>query len=279
MMISIKIVLLFVFSFMFGSMANQNCLIYLNNPETLTKTGVLHKKTFQNNTRVRYFFHYKNGTEKRQKFVFSCKGLLNNLKKSITTHESPELVGANTAHNFMKSKEINSQVNLVSWVEPNSTISGILESDFSKGDAVMCYFGNDKNNINSSDIYQPSFNFNFNFDVDFKNKASYRLGDGIPNTVRGQYGSNINIIITPKENGILKMTFNPRGGKGLLVFNNRGKIYKTNLELPHEDYQVLLIQVEKGKNETFTFIPTGGLNFPIRIDFTLKSTINDKTVA
>jgi len=64
MMISIKIVLLFVFSFMFGSMANQSCLIYLNNPETLTKTGVLHKKTFQNNNRVRYFFHYKNGTDK-----------------------------------------------------------------------------------------------------------------------------------------------------------------------------------------------------------------------
>jgi hypothetical protein len=75
------------------------------------------------------------------------------------------------------------------------------------------------------------------------------------------------------------MTFNPRGGKGLLVFNNRGKIYMTNLELPRKDYQVLLIQVEKGKKETFTFIPTGGLNFPIQIDFTLQSTINDKTVA
>ena len=279
MMLSIKIVLLFVFSFMFGSMANQSCLIYLNNPETLTKTGVLHKKTFQNNTRVRYFFHYKNGTDKQQKFVFSCKGTVDNLKKSITTHESPELVGANTARNFLKSKEKNSQVNLVSWVEPNATISGILEGDFSKGDTVSCYFGNNDNILHSFDVYQPSYNFDFNFNVDFKNKASYRLGDGIENTVRGQYGSNVNIIIHPKETGILKMTFNPRGGKGLLVFNNRGKIYMTNLELPRKDYQVLMIQVEKGKKETFTFIPTGGLNFPIRIDFLLKSTIDDKTVA
>ena len=279
MMLSIKIVLLFVFSFMFGSMANQSCLIYLNNPETLTKTGVLHKKTFQNNTRVRYFFHYKNGTDKQQKFVFSCKGTVDNLKKSITTHESPELVGANTARNFLKSKEKNSQVNLVSWVEPNATISGILEGDFSKGDAVTCYFGNNKNILQTFDIYQPNYDFDFNFNVDFKNKASYRLGDGIENTVRGQYGSNVNIIINPKETGILKMTFNPRGGKGLLVFNNRGKIYMTNLELPRKDYQILMIQVEKGKKETFTFIPTGGLNFPIRIDFLLKSTIDDKTVA
>jgi len=279
MMISIKIVLLFVFSFMFGSMANQSCLIYLNNPETLTKTGVLHKKTFQNNTRVRYFFHYKNGTNKQQKFVFSCKGTVDNLKKSITTHESPELVGANTARNFLKSKEKNSQVNLVSWVEPDATISGILEGDFSKGDIVTCYFGNNENKLHTFDIYQPLYEFDFNFNVDFKNKASYRLGDGIDNTVRGQYGSNVNLIINPKETGILKMTFNPRGGKGLLVFNNRGKIYMTNLELPHKDYQVLMIQVEKGKKETFTFIPTGGLNFPIRIDFLLKSTINDKTVA
>ena len=279
MMISIKIVLLFVFSFMFGSMANQNCLIYLNNPETLTKTGVLHKKTFQNNTRVRYFFHYKNGTNKTQKFVFSCKGLVNNLKKSITTHESPEIVGANTARNFLKSKEKNSQVNLVSYVEPNVTISGILEGDFLKGNLVTCYFGNKETIIDSLDVYQPSYDFDFNFNVDLKNKASYRLGDGIQNTVRGQYGSDVNIIINPKESGILKMTFNPRGGKGLLVFNNRGKIYMTNLELPRKDYQVLMIQVEKGKKETFTFIPTGGLNFPIQIDFTLQSTINDKTVA
>ena len=279
MMISIKLVLLFVFSFMFGSMANQNCLIYLNNPETLTKTGVLHKKTFQNNTRVRYFFHYKNGTNKTQKFVFSCKGLVNNLKKSITTHESPEIVGANTARNFLKSKEKNSQVNLVSYVEPNVTISGILEGDFLKGNLVTCYFGNKETIIDSLDVYQPSYDFDFNFNVDLKNKASYRLGDGIQNTVRGQYGSDVNIIINPKETGILKMTFNPRGGKGLLVFNNRGKIYMTNLELPRKDYQVLMIQVEKGKKETFTFIPTGGLNFPIQIDFTLQSTINDKTVA
>jgi len=278
-MISVKLVLLFVFSFMFGSMANQSCLIYLNNPETLTKTGVLHKKTFQNNTRVRYFFHYKNGTSKPQKFVFSSKQKVNNLKKSITTHESPEMVGANTARNFLKSKESNSQIKLVSCVEPNSTISGILEGDFLKGDTVTCYFGNYENKLSTYDIYQPEYDFDFNFNLDFKNKASYRLGDGIENTVRGQYGSNVNIIITPKETGILKMTFNPRGGKGLLVFNNRGKIYMTNLELPHKDYQVLMIQVEKGRKETFTFIPTGGLNFPIKIDFSLKSIINDKTVA
>jgi len=279
MMLSIKIVLLFVFSFMFGSMANQSCLIYLNNPETLSKTGVLHKKTFQKNTRVRYFFHYKNGTDKSQKFVFSSKEKVYNLKKSITTHKSPEMVGAYTARNFLKSTEVDKKICLTSYVEPNATISGILEADFLKQDTVTCYFGNQDKIIPAYDIYQLSYNFDFNFDVDYKKKASYRLGDGINNTVRGQYGSDVNIIINPKENGILKMTFNPRGGKGLLVFNNRGKIYMTDLKLPHQDYQVLLIQVEKGKKETFTFIPTGGLNFPIKLDFSLHPKIDDKTVA
>jgi len=264
---------------MFGSMANQSCLIYLNNPETLTKTGVLHKKTFQKNTRVRYFFHYKNGTDKSQKFVFSSKEKVYNLKKSITTHKSPEMVGAYTARNFLKSTEVDKKICLTSYVEPNATISGILEADFLKQDTVTCYFGNQDKIIPAYDIYQLSYNFDFNFDVDYKKKASYRLGDGINNTVRGQYGSDVNIIINPKENGILKMTFNPRGGKGLLVFNNRGKIYMTELKLPHQDYQVLLIQVEKGKKETFTFIPTGGLNFPIKLDFSLHPEIDDKTVA
>jgi hypothetical protein len=264
---------------MFGSMANQNCLIYLNNPETLTKAGVLHKKTFQNNTHVRYFFHYKNGTDKQQKFVFSSKEKVDNLKKSITTHQSPELVGANTANNFLKSFKKNCKLNLVSYVEPNATISGILEGDFIKNDTVTLYFGNNTTKIQSYDIYQPDYDFDFKFDVDFKKKASYRLGDGIENTIRGQYGSNVNLKIYPKESGILKMTFNPRGGKGLLVFNNRGKIYMTDLKLPHQDYQVLLLQVEKGKQETFTFIPTGGLNFPIKVDFYLIQNNNDKSVA
>ena len=33
--------------------------IYLNNPETLKTTGILHKKKYSQNTNVRYFFHFK----------------------------------------------------------------------------------------------------------------------------------------------------------------------------------------------------------------------------
>ena len=278
-MISLKLVLLFVFSFLFGSMANQNCLIYLNNPETLIKPGLLHKKTFVKNIHARYFFHYKNGTDTKQKFVFASKGKVYNLKKSVNTHSSPETVGALTVKNFLKSKTSDSKINLTSYVEPNATISGIIEGDFSKEDYITCYFGHSNSYISSYEILQPSYKFCFNFDVDFKNKASYRLGDGIENTVRGQYGSDVNITITPKESGVLKMTYNPRGGKGLLVFSNRGKIYMTDLEMPHDDYLGCLIEVQKGKKETFTFIPTGGLNFPIRIDFTLISALKDKALA
>jgi hypothetical protein len=184
-----------------------------------------------------------------------------------------------TVKNFLKAETQNCKINITSNVNPEETISGILEGDFKKQDMVTCYFGDSVKTIPAYDIYQLSYDFDFNYDVDYKKKASYRLGDGINNTVRGQYGSNVNIVINPKENGILKMTFNPRGGKGLLVFNNRGKIYMTDLKLPHQDYQVLLIQVEKGKKETFTFIPTGGLNFPIRLDFSLHSKIDDKNVA
>jgi len=39
-------------------------LLYLNNPETINKSGVLHDKRYTQNTRVRYFVHYKNGTDK-----------------------------------------------------------------------------------------------------------------------------------------------------------------------------------------------------------------------
>ena len=47
--------------------------IYLNNPETLTQTGILHKKKVIKNTQIRYFFHYKNGTNKTQSFSLANK--------------------------------------------------------------------------------------------------------------------------------------------------------------------------------------------------------------
>ena len=66
------------------------------------------------------------------------------------------------------------------------------------------------------------------------------------------------------------MTFSPRGGAGLLVFSNRGKIFITKLMPAFKKYNAFMISVEKGKKETFTFIPCGGLNYPINLDFSLQ---------
>ena len=93
--------------------------------------------------------------------------------------------------------------------------------------------------------------------------------------VDGQYGSNINVQVHPKETGILKLSFSPRGGKGILVFSHRGIIHTTKLLPAKKTYEVLSVYVEKNKAETFTFIPLGGLNYPIRLDFQLKNYFTD----
>jgi hypothetical protein len=71
------------------------------------------------------------------------------------------------------------------------------------------------------------------------------------------------------KSGIMKMSFSPRGGDGLLVFSHRGKITMTKFVSVKDEEDVLNIKVEKNVPEVFTFIPIGGLNYPIRINFSL----------
>jgi hypothetical protein len=244
--------------------------VYLNNPETVTSTGILHKKTFEKNSHVRYFFHYLNGTDKSQQFSIKNKEIVTNFKKSINTDERPEFAGALTVKNFLKAETQNCKINITSNVNPEETISGILEGDFQKGDSITYKFGNNDLDLSSFDIYQSEYNFDIPINVGFDSAVQFKLGGGIENTVKGQYGSNINIVVNPKETGILKMTFSPRGGAGLLVFSNRGKIFITKLMPAFKKYDAFMISVEKGKKETFTFIPCGGLNYPINLDFSLQ---------
>ena len=252
------------------STSKPSYYIYLNNPETLTSTGILHKKTFEKNSHVRYFFHYLNGTDKSQQFSIKNKEIVTNFKKSINTDERPEFAGALTVKNFLKAETQNCKINITSNVNPEETISGILEGDFQKGDSITYKFGNNDLDLSSFDIYQSEYNFDIPINIGFDSAVQFKLGGGIENTVKGQYGSNINIVVNPKETGILKMTFSPRGGAGLLVFSNRGKIFITKLMPAFKKYDAFMISVEKGKKETFTFIPCGGLNYPINLDFSLQ---------
>jgi len=253
--------------------------LYLNNPETLTKTGIIHEKKFNKDTRVRYFLHFKNGTDKKQNFSLSSNQKVTNLKKSFNTHELPERAGALTSKNFMLAKETNSKLSMSSMLNPEDTISGIVEGVFQKNDVVKVNFGNTNNKIDSFDFYQSTYSFDRNISLELNSKLSYRLGEREESMVPGGYGSNINLIVTPKQTGIMKLSCSPRGGAGILVFSHRGIIYMTKLIPARENYNVMFLSVEKNKSETFTFIPCGGLNYPIRLDFSLQSIITEEKLA
>ena len=269
---------LLTFSF-FAVSKQPSYFLYLNNPETLTKTGIVHEKKFDKDTKVRYFLHFKNGTKQNQTFSFSTLKTVNNVKKSFNTHELPERAGALTSKNFMLAKETNSKIFVNSILEPETTISGIVEGIFQKNDRVKVQFGSTNNKIESFDFYQSTYSFDKNITLDLNSQLSYRLGEREESMVPGGYGSNINLTITPKQSGLLKLSCSPRGGAGILVFSHRGIIYMTKLIPARENYNVMFLSVEKNKSETFTFIPCGGLNYPIRLDFSLQSIIVEENLA
>ena len=269
-----KFVVAIFSAILLGSMSLQNEkteFIYLNNPETLKTTGILHQKKYSQNTNVRYFFHFKNGTKSTQKFYIKSNFVIKDLKYSYNIHRRPEFAGAKSTLDFMKSEYKNDTVNLSINLKPNETISGMMDGKIIKDDNILFQFGNEKSNIRAVDYYQTKYQHNVNLDLKQNSSTKYRLGENIPNTVKGQYGNDININIIPKESGILLFKFSPRGGEGLLVFENRGKIYKTNLKAAYNKYEVMLVYVEKDKVEKFKFIPLGGLNYPIELDFSLPN--------
>ena len=189
-----------------GSGSNISQFVYLNNPETLKTTGILHQKKYSQNTNVRYFFHYVNGTKVKQSFKIKSNYIVKNLKIAYDIHKRPEFAGSNSVMKFMNSKTDNSKVEHDISLNPKETISGIFEGLILQNDEVQFSFGSG-NKLIAKDLYQEKFDFNVDLNVDIKNNAKFRLGNPIKDTVAGQYGSNINLLINPKDDGILKLCF------------------------------------------------------------------------
>ena len=270
--VSIKAIVLLLFS-LYSS--DNNYLLYLNNPETVKTSGILHQKKYTSNSKVRYFVHYKNGTDKNQKFFMTSDKKIKNLKKSFSSHTRPEYAGAQAVKNFFTNPTVYSTLNISSTLQPEETISGIFEGDIEKDTNVICKLGNENNYINSLDVYQLDYEINKFLSLNLQQKTSLKIGEIIDGKVDGQYGSHINVKIHPKETGILKFSFSPRGGDGILVFMHRGIIHSTKLLPAKKTYDVVAVYVEKDKTETFTFIPLGGLNYPLRLDFQLSKLLAD----
>lgn len=254
--------------------SDNNYLLYLNNPETVKTSGILHQKKYTSNSKVRYFVHYKNGTEKNQKFYFKSDKKINNLKKSFSSDFRPEFAGAYAVKNFFSNPTKQGLLNIYSILEPDETISGIFEGEIQKDTSLVCKIGNDNNIINSIDVYQMDYDINKKIDMCINQKINFNIGEIIDGKVDGQYGSNINVQINPSQNGLLTLSFSPRGGDGILVFKHKGIIHKTKLLPAKKKYHVITIFVEQNKTETFTFIPIGGLNYPIRLEFEMKNKIS-----
>ena len=117
--------------------SSNSYFVYLNSPETLTKPGIIHKQNFTKNSQIRYFYHFKNGTEEKKKFSVTSNEIVKNVKKGSYSDLYPEKAGAKAAENFLKSKPSNFKINFTSILKPEETISGIIEGEFQKNDTII----------------------------------------------------------------------------------------------------------------------------------------------
>ena len=96
--------------------SSNSYFVYLNSPETLTKPGIIHKQNFTKNSQIRYFYHFKNGTEEKKKFSVTSNEIVKNVKKGSYSDLYPEKAGAKAAENFLKSKPSNFKINYRRWI-------------------------------------------------------------------------------------------------------------------------------------------------------------------
>jgi hypothetical protein len=272
-LLSIKALLIALYLFH----ASSTHFVYLNTPETIKKPGIIYKNNYKQNTRVRYFYHFKNGTDKKQSFTINTTKIVKNLIKGSYSDQLPEKAGTVATKNFMYAKPIDTILNCSSILDPSETISGIIEGDFQKNDSIIYKFGSSNETMPSLPFYQNKYYFEINKEVDYDSPSSFRLGDSMPLAIKGQYGNDVVLVVNPKKSGILKVSFSPRGGPGLIIFENKGKIFVTNMKPAGKKFDSIVMYVEKDKKENFKFIPIGGLNYPIEIQFSLHSLISTET--
>lgn len=255
--------------------SSNSYFVYLNSPETLTKPGIIHKQNFTKNSQIRYFYHFKNGTEEKKKFSVTSNEIVKNVKKGSYSDLYPEKAGAKAAENFLKSKPSNFKINFTSILKPEETISGIIEGEFQKNDTIIYKFGNSEQILESFVSTQDKYKHDIFMNVDYGNSVRYRLGENVNCTVKGQYGNDIVINISPKNSGILKMSFSPRGGHGLVVYENRGKVFTSEIKPAGKKIDSVVLFVEKDKKESFKFMPLGGVNYPIELEFSLHTFLSN----
>ena len=256
--------------------SNKPYFVYLNNPETLTKPGILHKQEFTSNQNIRFFYHFKNGTKENKTFSVKTSKDVKNLKQGSAKYHSPEKAGTVAAKNFMTNLPLTQRISLSTNLEPNQTISGIFEGEFQKNDTIVYKFGDSDNILESYSFIQNKYIHDYSYSIDYNTPAKYRLGDGVPNTIDGQYGNDIILKITPKNSGILKLSFSPRGGHGLILCENNGKIYLSNMQPARQKVVAFVMYVEKNKQESFKFMPLGGINYPIELEFSLHTFLSNE---
>lgn len=249
--------------------------VYLNSPENLTKSGIIHKQNFSHDSNVRYFYHFKNGTDEKKKFSVTTKNIVKNVKKGSYSDKYPEKAGAKAAESFLKSTPVDMKLNFTSILKPEETISGIIEGQFQKNDTITYSFGQSKENLDSFVSIQDKYIHDILMNVDYEKPVKYRLGENVDNTVKGQYGNDIIINVTPKNSGILKLSFSPRGGHGLVVYQNRNKVFYSEVKAAGKKANTVVLFVEKDKKESFKFMPLGGVNYPIELEFSLHTFLSN----
>ena len=252
--------------------AQSKTLHYLNIPESVRVPGIIGQGVILPGAHARIFFHFANKTSGDLTFKLSTDEMLKNHKSSLSTEYFPGDAGSKAVSRFLWDHSIASpaRIDLSQVVKPGWTISGIVEGDATKVTSYVASLGDGPVVPGMVTLTSNLPEWCSSFTLLDQQTKRILIGEK-HSGIDGDYGCTdiIQIKSGAKVARKLKITISPRGGSASVPYTINNNLRNTGL-LQARSKNVIYCPINPGETLTFTTIPAGGFNYPVRIEVSLS---------
>jgi hypothetical protein len=245
-------------------------LYFMNSPETLRSTGVLHNLSLKPNTKSRLFFHYLNKTGATQNFTIrSDKKILAQYGHAVSP--DPSKAGLAAYNNLIGGKKKERKLDIVIVVPSGHTVSGMIDVNADEESKVVVALGQANTNINTTLFTAQSFFKQHLISLKGTDSQKIRIGNGVIGEFKGDYGTNHEIVARNDSKAPLEVEIyvSPRGGPINLGYVLNGTWRTTGLIPAYSNVRLAKVRLAPGQVLSLSHVITGGFNYPV--EFAVRS--------
>lgn len=244
-------------------------IYYLNQPESVSREGIIGSGTILASHHTRIFFHFVNRTKSTNIFSLSASSSVKNLRVAFAKAADPQQAGLIAIKNFLNTKTSGKPMELSvgESLKPGITISGVIDCEGIQNTDFICKLGDGKVLSNTKVRTIPMINIDHNMVMGNQDMVKYRIGDKDDDmSIPGGYGVSYRWTFTPKSTKTkFVVSISPRGGDLRFPYSIDSTTIVSPTILAKHDYTLFSKTVIVGEKISFETIPVGGYCYPVEI--------------